>query len=204
MTNIQTLYKAPIWVQDNTLSQDELSRLEKVCIEKCESMPDYPDDYNPDIYKFSRTSKLNPHLETEFKQVSNLMLDAAKGLMLGMGYSDKQSERLSIANSWYGIYKNGDNLPMHTHRNSFLSGAYYIKDVSDSKLRFMQDMYRNTPYPADVWNEWGCNVTEFDCVPGRILIFPSETVHGIDQLHSGLPDDEIIKVMLSYNFVFGH
>lgn len=197
---LQPLYKVPIWVQDDTLPQDKLDKLENACYKKCEPLPDYPDEYNPDIFKFSRSNKVNVHTEPEFEEVSNLMITAARNMMLGMGYKQEQAEDLQIANSWFGIYRNGDNLPMHTHRNSFFSGAYYIKDVTDCKLRFIHDIYRNTPYPGDLYNEWGKNVTDFDCNPGRILIFPSDCIHGIDQMKSDRPDNEAIKVMLSYNF----
>ena len=200
---IHALYKVPIWIEDDTLSQDKLDTLEQACYDKCSPLPDYPDEYNPDIFKFSRSNKVNVHTVPEFKEASDLMINAARNMMLGMGYTREQADKLKIANSWFGIYKNGDNLPMHTHRNSVFSGAYYIKDLTDCKLRFIHDIYRNTPYPDDLYNEWGKNVTDIDCNAGRLIVFPSDCIHGINQMKSNLPDNEVIKVMLSYNFKMG-
>ncbi|MBT7765561.1 MAG: hypothetical protein HN730_00305 [Bdellovibrionales bacterium] len=195
---IQQLYQIPIYIAHDTLPRKKLEQLEKDTIRLGDEISDYPDRFNPDIYKFShKATDYYAHALPEFRDITNEVLTHVSVMLDEMGYSEEQIAKLTIINSWFGIYKTGDYLPMHTHRNSMLSCAFYIKSTTPTKLKFIHDIYRNTPFPTDINNQWSKNFTAFTCKPGQLTIFPSDAAHGCDKL-IGEPD-EIVKIMLSYN-----
>jgi len=199
---IKTLYKVPIWVTDNSLEESKLSDLEVACKKYAEQIPDYHHKYNPDTYKISRNTQTNLQELPEFDEISSYILDNARSMMAEMGYSKNQTSKLKLDNAWFCMYRPGDSVQMHIHRPSFISAAFYIKNVTDCKLRFIHDMYKMSPYPADINNEWSRNSVDMDCPPNRLILFPSDCAHGTDQIKAGnLPTTAVAKIMLSYNFV---
>jgi len=198
---IEILHKKPIWIEDNILDTQQLNYLENTSIDLSNQFPDYNHTYNPDTFKTSRNVGIKIHTMPEYATINQIIIDRAKKMSAEMGYSKKQLENLVIGDSWFCIYKPGDCVQMHIHRPYFLTAAFYIKNLTACKLRFMHNIYSYAPWPAMLDNEWSKNSTDMDCPPGRLLLFPSDCAHGTDQIkttsHTG-----IVKVMLSYNLMF--
>ena len=198
---IHELYKRPIWIRDNVLSDEQLTHLEQICYEHAEGITDYSDKHNPDIYKFGHSAKIYLNDDSRFDWMSNLLLSELRTYVQELGYNREFANKLYITNSWLGIYKEGDLIPQHVHRDSLWSLAFYIKNKTPTKLKFIHDMYNSAPYPEDYYLEWSKNTSSFDCTPNRVLIFSSYDCHGVDKIQrpEGV-DDKDLKVMLSYNF----
>ena len=198
---IRDLFKVPIWIEDDLVDRFELEKLEWICETFSKNIPDYHHEYNPDTYKISRNSEINILDLPEFEPISNLIREKAIQMMLDMGYSEEQTKRLKNDNAWFCMYRVGDSVQMHVHRPSFISAAFYIKNDTSCKLRFIQDLYKMSPYPKEPDNQWSRNSVDMDCPPGRLLLFPSDCAHGTDQIKGDVQTEEVCKVMLSYNFI---
>jgi len=202
MTNIQTLYKVPIWIEDDLVSSTDLDYLENACESLAKNIPDYHHQYNPDTFKISRNSDISLLDHAEFEYITNLIKHRALLMMTDIGYSEDQRKKLKIDNAWFCMYRPGDSVQMHIHRPSFITAAFYIKNLTNCKLRFIHDMYKMSPYPKQVDNEWSKNSTDMECPAGRLLIFQSDCAHGTDQIQKlDYKNTDVVKIMLSYNFV---
>lgn len=202
MTNVHTLYKVPIWIEDNIVSLDVLNKLEEACKYLSTNIPDYHHKYNPNTYKLSRNTKVHVKDRSEFAEINQMILEKAKLYMHDIGYSQNQSRRLLLDNAWFCMYRPGDCVQMHIHRPSFITAAFYIRNDTACKLRFIHDIYKMSYYPDDINNEWSKNSSDIDCLPGRLLIFNSDCAHGTDQIEKmHYRSTDVVKVMLSYNFL---
>ena len=83
----------------------------------------------------------------------------------------------------------------HTHPGSIISGAYYIKTAPDNAIAFY-DKYEVITLPEEDTIYNGSPIT-YKCLPGRLLLFKSDFIHGN-------PGQESIgeKIVISFNMVF--
>ena len=199
---IHELYKRPIWIRDNVLSEEQLAHLEQICFEHADQLETYSDRYNPQIYRFGRDINLNINEDPKFNWICDIVLDELKTYCTELGHSEDVIDNLYIYNSWIGMYKEGDYISQHTHRDMYWSAAFYIRNNTPTKLKFIHDMYITQPYPKDFKNEWLKNYTEYECTKNRCIIFNSYDCHGVEGLvrPEGIPEDEILKIMISFNF----
>jgi uncharacterized protein (TIGR02466 family) len=151
---------------------------------------DYFDKNSEKVYKYDRvfntkaavTFDNKMHLLPELQQLSEKILDSAKQFAKDLGYSNV-SERL-VMRDMYALWgEEGDYLQMHNHHNSFISGTYYIRSPENSKIFFKRfdDMNK---FPAE-WNKYNRRQYEVDCIPDRLLMWPSEVPHGTNQQPAG-------------------
>lgn len=101
----------------------------------------------------------------------------SKMFLSHLGY--KNSDNLKIDNCWANISYPGDYIFPHNHNGSMISGVYYIKCSIDEKIKFF-----NTPSmlpDPDIWNQNNYQYCEYSCIPGSILIFPSDLIHGVEK-----------------------
>ena len=199
---IETLYKVPIYICDDLISEEYLEKLEKIVLKTSEEIPDYGDQWNPDVKKFSikhTTWENHP----DFQPLIDLMTNEMKKFLIGCGYSESQCEDLFIMNIWSGAYTETDSLSMHIHRTAHWSSSFYIKNKTPTKLKFIHRWNDQMPFPEDKDNEWSTNHTFLECKPNRFVAWQSDITHGVNRIirPEGV-DDEYLKVMLSINWKF--
>ena len=101
----------------------------------------------------------------------------ANQFLNALGY--KRRETLHIQNCWTNISYPGDYIFPHNHNGSLISGVYYVKCGLEEKIKFF-----NTPSmlpDPDEWNESNHQYCEYSCVPGSLLLFPSDIMHGVEK-----------------------
>jgi uncharacterized protein (TIGR02466 family) len=135
-----------------------------------------------------------PHLQnhTEFKPLVDVIHEQSKFYLQQLGYT---SAEFYISNMWANISYKGDYLFPHNHGGSILSGAFYIKSDVLNKIKFfnMPDDMFPTPHK---YNDLNYKYCEYDCLPGRLLLFKSDFMHGTESQ----PTDE--KIVVSFNIKF--
>ena len=109
-----------------------------------------------------------------------------------LGYSDDLINSLRINNMWANISHTNDFIFPHVHPGAVFSGAYYIKKYPNSTIRFHNNIHRVMPPPL-VYNQLNYEICEYDCDPGRMLIWMS------DFLHSTGKQPEGEKIVISFN-----
>lgn len=108
-----------------------------------------------------------------------------------LGYSDEQIASMRMTEMWSNISYENDYLFPHHHSGSMISGAFYVKTLPDSKLRFFADP--DMAKRPHTYNELNYQYCQYECIPGRLLLFKSNFIHGVDRQASGE------KIVISFN-----
>lgn len=131
------------------------------------------------------------HLMSEFETLVHQILLNSTVFLIELGYVGAL-ENLKISNMWANISHEHDFIFPHVHSNSLLSGAFYVKKYPDSKISFFNDIASIMPDPQ-VRNELNYAYCEYDCNPGRLLLWKSDFLHGTKKQHTGE------KIVISFN-----
>lgn len=102
---------------------------------------------------------------------------------------------IKISNMWANLSRNKDYLFPHNHPNSLLSGAFYVS-VDNKKETIMfynniNDMF--LPAEKNNFNEFNYQTCTHECVPGKLIIFKSDFLHGCPALVGNE------KIVISFN-----
>jgi uncharacterized protein (TIGR02466 family) len=116
-----------------------------------------------------------------------------------LGFSEKQIQNYGLQNIWANLIKKNDYHNFHTHANSgsaLISGVFYVTAPETAVLKF-KSLYSNsyTPQYPDNPNELSFGEYGYNCIPGRMILFRSYTLHGYD---NHLSDDD--KISIAFNF----
>lgn len=133
----------------------------------------------------------NLHTRSEFKNLVDNITFHSYHYLKSLGYSDEQISKMKINNMWFNISYEHDYVFPHHHSHSIISGAFYIKTLPDSKIKFF-----NNPDMAlcpDNYNELSYQYCQYDCIPGRLLLFKSDFSHGTEAQGPGE------KIVVSFN-----
>jgi len=132
------------------------------------------------------------HEDPMFKSLVDQIYESVVEYGMHIGYGPETMLAMQIKNMWVNISdKGGYNFP-HTHPGSLFSGAFYIESVPENKIVFFEN-YINTEMPLNAELTSYDNV-QYDCVPGRLLIFKSDMPHGNPPQQT---DGE--KIIISFN-----
>lgn len=127
----------------------------------------------------------------EFKPLVDAIVQHAWHYLKALGYSEEQMNSFSMQNMWSNTSYEGDYLFPHNHAGAILSGAFYIKAPTDSKIKFF-----NNPTMAinpKFYNELNYQYASYECIPGRLLLFKSDFLHGTERQSAGE------KIVISFN-----
>jgi hypothetical protein len=118
-----------------------------------------------------------------------------------LGFSDKQLSNFDIQNIWANLIKKHDYHTFHTHAdcgNALISGVFYTAAPENAVLSF-KNLYSNlyTPQYPDNPNDLSFYEYKYNCIPGRMILFRSHTLHGYS---AHLNDKD--KISIAFNF--GH
>lgn len=171
---------------------DDLLRFVKNTKEKLIDKDCKKDTYERTMWQ----SKADIHLSEEpvIKNLKNLILSKASEYMSFMKF---QYERLEISNMWINTYDKNDNLHIHYHPNSFISGVVYLTEGSDLEFIDPNELTKNILSP-EIYNEEFHNSMTFryQASPGKIIMFPSWLKHSV------LKNTNEYRVSIAFNLMF--
>lgn len=133
----------------------------------------------------------NLHKNIVFYPLVKVIHEQLKKFLDAFGYVEY--EKYFIGDMWANISRQGDGIWPHTHPGSIISGAFYIKAPAGSKIYFVD---KKTFIPMDLPTPYSTSFAEYDCLPGRLLMFRGDFDHGTPPQVS---NDE--KIVISFNIV---
>jgi uncharacterized protein (TIGR02466 family) len=129
-----------------------------------------------------------------FFDLKNIILAESKIYLKEIGQC---FDEIQISNSWGNILNNDQKINPHVHRNSHISGCFYLTE--GSSINFLNPtlenfMFHNPPCNnLDTPRSWKeCNITPF---PGDLILFPSFLNHYVS------PSLTNNRISLAFNIV---
>ena len=121
----------------------------------------------------------------ELKPLEELINSMVANFINEIGLS---CDEVFTTNAWLNLGDRGASLPMHIHRNSYISGTYYVNYSHNdhSPLKFVNSrlasyltapgfmLPTNTSKPT----EFNCSEFKVDYKEGDIVLWPSHLIHG--------------------------
>ena len=104
---------------------------------------------------------------------------------------------IQIASSWVNIINKEEDIHLHWHDNSYISGVYYL--TTGSNLHFRRAPLKTTFIPEDIiptnnpstWKEFTITPS-----PNDLILFPSTLEHYITTSESNTP-----RISLAFNVI---
>ena len=107
---------------------------------------------------------------------------------------------LIITGCWANVNAPGTGHRLHSHRNNFLSGAYYVQvqDGADSINFYDPKPQAGVMRPAASQpNEYNTEVAMVRVTTGSLILFPAWLQHAVDVNRSSAP-----RISMSFNLMF--
>ena len=105
---------------------------------------------------------------------------------------------LKITQSWANYSKNGQAHFEHIHRNSIISGVFYVNTNRDDKIIFCRNTsMKHLLVQAKEYNSWNANELWFPSEEGNLLLFPSLLAHKVPEVIG-----EKERISISFNSFF--
>jgi len=103
---------------------------------------------------------------------------------------------LKMETGWFNIYKKNDYQEFHDHGEHSLSAVYFLKSdpKKDAKLIFKNPIPNSYNMPEYTFINFSKKAI-YDPVPGRLIIFPSNLEHCVEQQKTNN-----IRISIAYNF----
>ena len=112
--------------------------------------------------------------------------------------ADIDRATLRITQSWLNNTKPGESHHSHSHRNSYLSGVFYLKCLPNDSINFTnrsKGSYHNMEFSKERVTEWNSNGVIANVKKGDLILFPSWVPHHVDINET--KDNE--RISLSFN-----
>ena len=108
-------------------------------------------------------------------------------------------EKITILDMWSVVNKKNTFNVQHSHPNSLLSAAYYVKAKKNSgNIKFFDPKEMKTMYhpPIQKFNEISAEIIKIEPEEGKLLLFPSYLNHAVEE---NLSDED--RIVISFNLV---
>jgi uncharacterized protein (TIGR02466 family) len=200
MNNINLIFPTSVFIKDNILL-NELESYKKNILnffEKNKAKKSFSESNLTNNSYFTFNNIFNDII---FKNLIVEINNNCSNYCKELGFSDKQIINFGIQNIWANLIKKYDYHFFHSHATTgkaLLSGVFYVDAPETAILKF-QNLYQNyyTPeYPENL-NVLSFSEFNYNCYPGRMIIFKSNTLHGYEP---HLNDKE--KISIAFNFGF--
>ena len=109
----------------------------------------------------------------------------------------KPTLKFYITQSWLNINKTNTSHHKHFHRNSFISGIYYLTDGPPVTFYKKNDIMQNFDFDFKEFNQFNMESVEAEIKKGRLILFPSILEH---EVKKNLNNDT--RISLSFNTFF--
>jgi len=187
---IENWFPKPIYYADNVCI-DQLPTIEEVIRKIIKDSGTIKTDYLG--VESTHETENNLHEHPELKILVNNIFDHILQFSQHLGYDPIDIFSMKMQMMWANISdQHGYNFT-HTHAGSIFSGAYYIKTVPENTITFFNN--HETLLPAKHKNTiYSMNVVNYECIPGRLILFKSDFPHGnVPQKQPGE------KIVISFN-----
>lgn len=189
---IENWFPRPIYYADNICSE-HLDQLEL-------NIKEIVKNSGTETTKFlgvqsTHTTNSELHLRPEFQILCNNISQHVFNFATILGYSPERSFKLNFGNMWTNISDiGGYNFP-HTHPGAVISGAFYVKTAPENNICFY-DKYEVVTLP-DNKTMYAGEPIMYQCIPGRLILFRADFIHG------NPPQTSVgEKIVISFNMVF--
>ena len=187
---IHTIFPKTIWMADNILV-DELPSLSQFCVDICDTYSVESNDLLnvPSTHKTESNLQQFPEMQSLVKHICINALEYCKEL----GYSNTDIEDMSLHNMWTNVSGENSYIFPHNHRDSFISGVYYVECNPDDEITFFNnpnDLMDRKPTTSNTFNS---EYYTIPCLPGRLIMFKSNMLHGTQSQKSHR------KIAISFN-----
>ena len=111
-----------------------------------------------------------------------------------------EKDELEITQSWVNMNPPGSSHHEHSHRNSIISGVFYIQTNADTgkfKIHKSENNFLSPNIRGDVndyTTEYNYEYMYWTPPPNTLILFPSTLIHSVDTNVS-----EITRISLSFN-----
>ena len=108
-------------------------------------------------------------------------------------------DKITILDMWSVVNKKNTFNVQHSHPNSLLSAAYYVKAKKNSgNIKFFDPKEMKTMYhpPIKKFNEISAEIIKIEPEEGKLLLFPSYLNHAVEE---NLSDED--RIVISFNLV---
>ena len=108
-------------------------------------------------------------------------------------------DKITILDMWSIVNKKNTFNVQHSHPNSLLSAAYYVKAKKNSgNIKFFDPKEMKTMYhpPIQKFNEISAEIIKIEPEEGKLLLFPSYLNHAVEE---NLSDED--RIVISFNLV---
>jgi len=189
---IQTWFPKSIYLVDGLLI-DQLPKFET----RIKDIVNSSSTRRNGMLNVDSTHKVQESLHTDiiFKDLVTELYNNTSLFLTELGYNQEFISNLKIGNMWANISREGDFLFPHVHPSSIVSGAFYIKKSTNSRIKFFDNLSNMFPRPQNS-NLLNYDHCEYDCDPGRLIMFRSDLLHSTDKQQSGE------KIVVSFNIGF--
>ena len=107
----------------------------------------------------------------------------------------KPDVKAYITQSWVNYTGKGQFHHKHSHKNSYLSGVFYVNaEESVDKIKFYNEGYLQLDFNPTEWNIRNAKSWWYPVKTGRLIIFPSHLAHSVE-----LKEEPNVRISLSFN-----
>lgn len=181
--NIESWFPTIISYTDGNLVE-ELPQYEKYCDEITKNIPQgrpfigsqLVSTFNQAMPQFNYDISNDPR----FSKLMELAVEQGEKFAEFLGFKYK----LKVSHSWINRIGPHDYHEFHSHISSgdtLIVGCFYVTAPRGAKIKFKSpyaDMY--TPIGPTADTPFNSKIVSYDCVPGRIVMFKSNILHGYD------------------------
>ena len=131
------------------------------------------------------------------KDIKNFCTDQLKNYLKEIEGVDTDLAGLRITQSWMNKNKPSESHHLHTHRNSYLSGVFYIRCLPNDNINLRNPLlgiYNNMEFPEKKITPWNTQGVIVSVKKGDLILFPSWVPHHVDANNT---DKE--RISLSFN-----
>jgi uncharacterized protein (TIGR02466 family) len=131
--------------------------------------------------------------DIRFKELFDLILE--KGTMFAefLGYK----YNLRISHAWVNKIQEHDYHELHNHAlggDALISGVFYVSAPDSALIRFKDAVDSYSPVPPTAYTPYNNKHARYQCLPGRLILFRSDVLHGYDSHNS-----ETIKYSIAFD-----
>ncbi len=225
MNNVSLYGISPIVIYESFNDKEHHNKIKNIYYSK---FSDYGFDYENDS-RFEGVSNSSGeslgksflHKDKNFDEFFSFLKKNIIEYVIRLGFNEKLFS-YHILKSWYVIIDENNGMQFHTHSGSDFSFCYYIDVPENSgKINFLNENINNkncifsglfdyTPKEAkktfikDFNNPHTFKSYPFDPCDGKLLIFPSDLSHSVDQSNPGVVRHSIsgdIKLTLKKDII---
>jgi Putative 2OG-Fe(II) oxygenase len=131
--------------------------------------------------------------DLRFNELFDLILEKGSLFAEFLGYK----YNLEISHAWVNKIQANDYHELHNHAlggSALISGVFYVCAPSSAFLRFRDNIETYSPVPPTAHTPYNNKHATYQCLPGRLIFFKSDVLHGYD---SHLSDD--VKYSIAFD-----